>query len=363
MAGGKLEVVFQSGPIRAWFYARADFLIAWKPFHYDIEAGVTIGVSYRTDILTLTVELAASVHMWGPPFGGIAHVTWYVISFDIPFGKQEPEKPKELTWEEFHQSFLPQSQQGGDPLVSTIRITGGLISETEVGKGNEKRTHKLVNAHELTFTTDSVIPSTAVTLNDKSPAEENKPTPKFNIRPMGLQTLQSKHEVRLRRKDHNSLKNLNEWEDKNLEAQRVTKNVPHALWSDDPSPLKTPSAELIPNVPTGLQVSLKKRDPIHALAPIDLKKFQYADFNKSIPWKEYQAGKEIAAPGEKTLMNTIWKPKVTQKRNAILKAVGKAKEDIESINLSDLAANAKRIFQAMPEMAELGEPLKIPKST
>jgi hypothetical protein len=356
MAGGKLEAVFQSGPIRAWFYARADFLIAWKPFHYDIEAGVAIGVSFRTDIITLTVELAASVHMWGPPFGGIAHVTWYVISFDIPFGKQQPDQPAELTWEEFHHSFLPQSKEGGDPLVSTIRITAGLMSEREVGVGNEKRTLRVVNAYQFSFLTDSLIPSTELSLNaEKAKVEASK----LGIRPMGKTTLDSKHKVSLTKRGDSQ----NEW-GKYLDFEAVPKNVPFALWSKDPSPLKTPSAELIPKVPTGLHVSLRKRDPIHALDPIDLRNFQYDEFSNDIPWKEYPAPKEIAAPDKNTLMNTIWgNPTVAQTRTAILNVLGKAKEEIESIKLSDLAANAKRIFQAMPEMAELGEPLKIPKST
>jgi hypothetical protein len=359
MAGGKLDAVFQAGPLRAWFYARADFLIAWKPFYYDIEVGVRIGVALQTDLLTLTIELAASVHMWGPPFGGIAHVTWFIISFDIPFGKQEPDEPEELTWEEFHQSFLPQSQPGEDPVLSIIRITRGLLSEREVGTGDAKRTLRVVNAHELRFTTESVIPSTKVSLNDQ-PTDETPREAELGIRPMRKATLQSTHAVRLQRKDGSS---LNQWEQKHLDFQPVTKNVPYALWSNDLSRLKTPSADMIKNVTSGLQVLLKARDPIHALEPIDLEEFKYDKYEKTIPWIEITVPGEIAAPGERTLMNTIQNQiSVTQKRNAILSALGK-KADIESIDLSDLAVNARRTFQAMPAMARLGEPLKPPASS
>jgi hypothetical protein len=135
-----------------------------------------------------------------------------------------------------------------------------------------------------------------------------------------------------------------------------------ALWSKDTSRLKVPTAETIRNVPNGLQVSLKTRAPIHALAPIDLEKFKYERIPKSIPWVEIRPPKEIPAPDKKTLMNTIWNnPTVTQRRNAILNGLRRA-TDIESIELSDLATNAAGIFQAMPEMAELGEPLKPPRS-
>ena len=359
MAGGKLDVVFQAGPIRAWVYAHADFIIAWKPFYYDIDVGVRIGVSLQLVIFTLTVELAASVHIWGPPFGGIAHVTWFVISFDIPLGKQEPDKPEELTWEEFHQSFLPQSTAPeGDPLVSTIRITGGLISERDLGEGDEKRTLRLVNAHEFSFTTESVIPSTKVILNEAE-VYEPESEPILGIRPMGKETLHSEHKVSLLRNGASR----NGWGEEYLDVKPVPKNVPYALWSHDVSPLKTPSAEMIKSVPGGLRVLLKTREPIHPLEPIDLEKFRYEEFPKCIPWMEIQVPKEIPAHGEKTLMNTIWNnPTVTKKRNAILDALGKTTKDIESIDLPDLAANAKRIYQAMPEMACLGEPLKPPKS-
>ena len=358
MAGGKLAIVFQAGPIRAWFYAYADFLIAWKPFHYDIEVGIRIGVALHLVIFTLTIELAASVHLWGPPFGGIAHVSLSIISFDIPFGDQGRGEPEPLTWEQFHQSFLPRStaKEGGDPLVTTIRITGGLISEREIGKGDEKQTLRLVNAHQFSFITESVIPSTELSLNASKANVKAAELP-LGIRPMGKATLDSKHDVSLRRDG-----SQNGWGNEYLEFKPVLKNVPFALWSKDTSRLKVPTAETIRNVPNGLQVSLKTRAPIHSLGPIDLEKFKYEIIPKLIPWVEIQPPKGIPAPNKKTLINTIWNdPAVTQKRNAILNGLRKA-TDIESMELSDLAANAERIFQAMPEMAELGEPLKPPKS-
>jgi len=361
MAGGKLDAVFHAGPIRAWFYARADFLIAWKPFRYDIAVGVRIGVSFWTGLFTLKVELGASVHLWGPPFGGIAHVTLYIVSFDIPFGKQEPEKPEPLSWREFHQSFLPQSRNSHgdtDPLISTIRITSGLISEREVGDQGQKRTLRLVNAHELSFTTESVIPSTNVLLNETSivPDDPGKDT-RLGIRPMGKATLDSEHKVSLRKNGDSQ----NGW-NRYLGHELVAKNVPYALWSSDLSELKAPTARMISDVPGGLRVFLKKREPSHGLAWMDLEKFKYEDISRDIPWEERQEPQPIPAADDKTLMNTIWNnPTVTQKRNAILGALGKAKE-IESVNLRDLAANAKRMFQAMPEMAYLGQAFKRPKS-
>ena len=358
MAGGRLDLVFHAGPIRAWFHAYADFLIAWKPFHYDIEVGIRIGVALHLAIFTLSIELAAWLHLWGPPFGGIAHVSLSIISFDIPFGDQDQGEPEPLTWDQFHRSFLPHSKAngGGDPLVSSIRMIGGLISEREIGEGDKKQTLRLVNAHQLSFITESVIPSTELSLNASKATADTSALP-LGIRPMGKATLNSRHDVSLRRDG-----SRDGWGDEYFDFKPVLKNVPFALWSKDSSRLKVPTAETIRNVPNGLQVSLKTRAPIHALAPIDLEKFKYERIPKSIPWMEIQPPKEIPAPDKQTLMNTIWNnPTVTQRRNAILNGLGKP-TNIEAIELADLAMNAAGLLQAMPEMAQLGEPLKPPRS-
>jgi hypothetical protein len=114
MAGGYLDAVWQSGGIRAWFQAHADFLLAWKPFHYDISVGLSLGASFEVDLLftsfTLTIHVGVDLTLWGPPFGGTATVDLSVISFTIPFGKDPAPRPA-LTWAEFKTSFLP-------PLVS-----------------------------------------------------------------------------------------------------------------------------------------------------------------------------------------------------------------------------------------------------
>ncbi len=74
MAGGHLELTYQSGNLKAWLKAGADFLIAWKPYHYDARIYVTIGASYTfqlslfftTITKTITAEVGADLHLWGP---------------------------------------------------------------------------------------------------------------------------------------------------------------------------------------------------------------------------------------------------------------------------------------------------------
>ncbi|MCB1088290.1 MAG: hypothetical protein KDM63_14675, partial [Verrucomicrobiae bacterium] len=52
MAGVRLTATWSSGPIKAWFDAGVDFLIAWAPFHYQAEAFVSIGCSADLGLFT-----------------------------------------------------------------------------------------------------------------------------------------------------------------------------------------------------------------------------------------------------------------------------------------------------------------------
>lgn len=116
MAGGLLEAVYKSGNLKAWFTAYAHFLIYWRPFAYDIEIGISIGVSYRlrvnllfgTITKTFKVELGARVWIWGPELSGEVEVTWWVISFTFSFGAGDDKKSSDpIPWTEFRHQFLP----------------------------------------------------------------------------------------------------------------------------------------------------------------------------------------------------------------------------------------------------------------
>ncbi|MFS0839768.1 DUF6603 domain-containing protein [Paenibacillus sp. 1P03SA] len=143
MAGGGLEVLFHDGDLKAWFTAHADLLITFHPFHFEAEIGVSIGASYRLDLLfvtkTISVELGASVELWGPPTGGKAHVHWWVISFTVGFGADRSEGDESpIEWGEF-KSLLPTLDN-----VCKITAVGGLtgsltpgVSDTVLKSGSE----------------------------------------------------------------------------------------------------------------------------------------------------------------------------------------------------------------------------------
>jgi hypothetical protein len=356
MAGGKLSAVYQAGNLRAWFFAFADFLIGWKPFFYDIEMGIRIGVAYRLSALgvtrMLTLELGAWVKMWGPPFSGTAHITFYILSFDIAFGAARQPELKKVEWDEFQQSFLPQGEKkDADPLVGSIRITSGLIKEQEISRNGSKRTVKVVNAHELSFTTESVLPATSVLFNNQSIGTAAEP---LGVRPMDLKTLTSVHTVTL--EPTGPCKS--DWAS-HVTPSLVTSNVPDALWSNKGLVrLDKPAAEMIKNVPNGVRVTLRNRAPNHALAPMELAKFKYDLQPKDIAWQDRQPPSVITAQPNATLANTIWSNKtVDATRDAIMIALRKSRT---AVQLQRLSENASEIFQSPPEVARLGEPFKRP---
>jgi hypothetical protein len=79
MAGGKLSAVFKSGGIEAWFIAYADFLMSWQPFYYMAAIGITLGIALRLGAIRLRLELSVELKLQGPPFGGEARVTLWII--------------------------------------------------------------------------------------------------------------------------------------------------------------------------------------------------------------------------------------------------------------------------------------------
>ena len=355
MAGGKLAAAYQSGKLRAWFCATADFLINWQPFSYDVEMSVQIGVAYTIEFLgiskTLGIELAAWIKMWGPPFGGTAHISWSILSFDVDFGEKAVTLEK-LKWKQFAKSFLPPAEADSDPAVGAIRITSGLIREQEVTRSGKKHILRAVSAHELSFTTESVIPATKVLLNGKPVVAQSSSERALGIRPMDLKSIKSVHEVTFEPKTSS----LTQW-DTQVDPSLSTRSVPKALWDNSGlQKVREPSAEMIENVPNGVHVSLKSRQPSHELAPIELEKFKFAPIFREIHLIRWTEPGLIDAPGKKTLANTIWgNDSVRNSRESILTALGK---DSAKVQLKNLAKNSGQIFQAEPDMAQLGEPLK-----
>ncbi len=174
MAGGTLEASFESGSFKAWFNAKADFLLYWEPFHYLANLSLNLGASYTlgsgTTAWTITVHVGVDVTLHGPPFGGTAVIDLYVFSIAIDFGPKDS-SPQPLKWEEFRAHYLlpnDHSKSGGatphalgagkqSDTICFSRVSGGLIKELPSDPAG-KAPDWIINPEKFEIVTASKIP-------------------------------------------------------------------------------------------------------------------------------------------------------------------------------------------------------------
>ncbi|MCM1160411.1 MAG: hypothetical protein NC412_04225 [Roseburia sp.] len=258
MAGGAISFLFEMGNLKAWFSANADFLISWAPFYYDIDVGVSVGVSYTLKILfariRLKVELGARLHLFGPEFAGSVYISWHIISFTIQFGNKSP-KPVPLSYNEFKDKFL------SDPLK--LQVTDGLQGEYK----NGDKAISLVNIKKAAFRFESRLPLTTIILGSKSgestPKELSLPSTSIGVLPMGEEKrLYTVNTILLyrKKKEENGTEYYEEIREisKLMEAEITKENLPYALWgTKECSPLEV---KLVKDVVTGLKLRAKVLD-------------------------------------------------------------------------------------------------------
>ncbi|KAF3908149.1 hypothetical protein AA313_de0200176 [Arthrobotrys entomopaga] len=121
MGGGRLHAALSLGSLYAFFDAYVDFLINFKPFHFQAEGGVTVGVRFTLDLwlvtIRISVEIGATLKLRGPPMGGVVHVDFWVFGFDIGFGSP-PQGAPTLSLEEFWQTALKDSKSTQGQMLS-----------------------------------------------------------------------------------------------------------------------------------------------------------------------------------------------------------------------------------------------------
>jgi hypothetical protein len=175
MAGGAMHAIFQTNldlgiatvDVKAWFILGADFIVYWKPFHYSAHLYIDIGIDVVIHFLgthDLGFDAGADLQVWGPSFGGHAHVSVKVIGikigFDVNFGASPPAPPP-LQWDNdndssksFRKSFLPADDQ-----IVSVAIAGGLVRKVDLeSDANKKNVWYVINPKDFCVHTSSVIP-------------------------------------------------------------------------------------------------------------------------------------------------------------------------------------------------------------
>ena len=168
MAGGKLSATYTQGDLRAWFVAYADMIIDWKPFHYDVVVGASIGASYTLDLWlikkTFSIELRANLHLYGPKLRGDVEVSWYIISFTIHFEEGGDDPADQLDWNGFTNSFLVDQSQPSSNVsnANEEQFNPGKDILTICFEGVTGKTPsegiEIISPHQLAISASSKIP-------------------------------------------------------------------------------------------------------------------------------------------------------------------------------------------------------------
>jgi hypothetical protein len=238
MAGVLVDATWNSGNLKAWFHANADFIIAWKPYHYDAHAFASLRVTYRFELFgthEINVDVSADLHLWGPEFSGTARIKLSIVEFDIAFGARTLPKTDPISWPEFKQSFLPHPEsQGGAIPCCSISVKDGLVRKIEPSAANGQprgsadssstpQSLGVINPKRFALVTNSVIPSTAAAL----------PTPlgisdlrldQIGVAPMAVSAdeITSTHTINITRDGSDA--------GQDFAFTPIVKKVPAALW-------------------------------------------------------------------------------------------------------------------------------------
>ena len=306
MAGMDIKATVDLGPISAWFSASLDFILAWKPFHYEIAGSVEIGASFTIDLgfvkARITIHVGVFLYVWGPSFGGRAKVDLDIITFTIYFGA-DPKPAPLLDWTGFKE-FLPsvkgdssshQQLEAGSLLAAAapettlvnILVKKGLAQSFEPGHEIDGL-NWIVDANDFDIRTQSTAPVTHLNFNgtelpqdykylnpkqltaavQTALDEQMKPpffayaTPekdlpwdqlKFGIPSMGLTDIKSTHIVSIKHLDNQGKPGDSVTD---LISVLNTAGVPPSLWGNEPikaNSVATP-ATVIPNALVELSI-------------------------------------------------------------------------------------------------------------
>ncbi|WP_251016010.1 DUF6603 domain-containing protein [Streptomyces sp. ISL-99] len=240
MAGGSLDVVFQSGMLRAWLSARVDALLEWNPFYFDVGIGIRVGVSATIKIwfvkIKISIEVGVSVRIWGPAVGGEATVQLWFISFTIGFGADRREHTPALDWGGF-QGMLPPPQN----MVRTTAVAGYTGEGAPATRDAVKPW--LVSNGGFTFTADTQAPVSKVFLGDSDiPVATDSPV---DVLPMHTRGKGS--ELRVRLTLGSGAVDLGAWGRAVLRG-----NVPNGLWGEQAD---APNDGIIPDRILGIRLT------------------------------------------------------------------------------------------------------------
>lgn len=235
MAGGSVSGQFHEGGMFAIdisFIVGADFIIYWQPYHYSahfyssfhVTASVSLDLWLFTIHASVSVDLDASLKVWGPEFSGYGTVYIHVLftfSASVSFGDSEETLPA-LGWREFSDRLLPDGKD-----ILSVNIGNGTVAS------HSSDTYTAVDPKSLSIVCGSAIPIktfSGVTVPG---------TPKWGIgiKPMGNTVgdfSASTYTITIKKGTTDVTSDFT--------YEPITKNMPNSLWqpADNSKPGKVP---------------------------------------------------------------------------------------------------------------------------
>jgi len=313
MAGMHVQATWHSGDFRAWFNAAFDFLLNWKPFHYDISLSIDLGASYTFTFFgthTISVDVGADLHIWGPEFSGWAHIKLSIISFDVSFGANASHTPTPIDWPTFKKSFLP-----ADSAVVGVSVKAGLVSKQSADAADLG----VLDPRQFTLVTNTMVPATHAHIQqDVSIAQPLGP---IAIGSMGVQAseLVSTHTITITRDGSNV--------EQHFAFTPVFKSVPVGLWGHTLTPdLNGP--RFIDNALTGFEITPAASPAAGATAVIDTGKLRYeaetiaSAYDWTLNPPAFQADVLDDVGSRQKISATLTAPAVTAARQQLLAQLG-----------------------------------------
>ncbi len=379
MAGGRLEALFHTGGLRAWFTAHADFFISWKPFHYYIAVGINVGVSYTFKAIvtvTLKVELGVEVEIWGPRFSGRARVNWFIISFSIPFGSGDASKQpaKAIDWNSFDRYFLPQpsaNATAGRSEVCRSAILKGLAKSIYVKPDNtlsdqpadDTLTLWIVRADEMVLSSQTIIPATQIQFisqknKSKAPILAGKDQT-VGIRPMAAGEIISSHIISIQMLSENGQEENGAIDISTWQAAESRSAVPAALWDTGADVNTQPKEASLPNRLVGLAWLRPAVPDIGRPIEVDIAHhMSYQERSHRILPLQMSTSTNRPPAASKTSLQTIeatvMRAEVVKNRQSVLQAIIAGGINVQTNGRLDiLAANAQHAYAGSPLLGSL----------
>lgn len=363
MAGGAMRAVFQTSldlgiasvDVKAWFILGADFIVYWKPFHYSAHLYVDIGISVVIHFLgthEIDLDAAADLLVWGPPFGGHAHISFTIIGirigFDVNFGASPPAPPA-LEWDttkpedvprSFRKSFLPP-----DDKIVSVAIGEGLVRKVDhnekvlragAGGDNQQDVWFVINPKDFCVRTNSVIPIkdcvTAIKPADqKQKLSDFASNHDFGIAPMdkAKESVRTFHQITVTRDGQPA--------ESQFVVRPIYNHVPGGLWAEKNS-ADINAQRLIENATIGFEIVPGKSPVSGHTKPISRDLLKYSTHLMDNAYSDQTIRTFTAtlpSPGDDPVANrAIWdriqkEIHANTTRDTMLAALGFAKTDLD----------------------------------